>query len=156
MNSRRENEQGPGRQHRILPVRTDTLRRTLGAFLIKFCLWRVGQIYTSLSDTVVEDTASVQSVKTVPLPRHDRAGPSSTHRDLGPASGEPGPGRALHSSAGRRRPRPARGPVLPVRSWHKAKAVSRPIWSGRHGFNSCHPQHEACFVLSTKQYACLY
>jgi hypothetical protein len=41
-------------------------------------------------------------------------------------------------------------------SWLKAKAVSRPIWSGRHGFNSCHPQHEACFVLSTKQYACLY
>ncbi len=27
---------------------------------------------------------------------------------------------------------------------------------GRHGFNSCHPQHEACFVLSTKQYACFY
>jgi hypothetical protein len=24
--------------------------------------------------------------------------------------------------------------------------VSRPNWSGRHGFNSCHPQHE-CFVL---------
>jgi hypothetical protein len=38
----------------------------------------------------------------------------------------------------------------------KAKAVSRQIWSGRHGFNSCHPQHEACFVLSTKQCACLY
>ncbi len=45
-------------------------------------------------------------------------------------------------------------------SWLKAKSVSRPIWSGRHGFNSCHPQHEACFMLtsmlSTKQYACLY
>ncbi len=41
-------------------------------------------------------------------------------------------------------------------SWLKAKAVSQPIWSGQHGFNSCHPQHEACFVLSTKQYACLY
>ncbi len=41
-------------------------------------------------------------------------------------------------------------------SWLKAKAVSRPIWSGQHGFNSCHPQHEACFVLSTKQYAYLY
>ncbi len=40
-------------------------------------------------------------------------------------------------------------------SWLKAKAVSQPIWSGLHGFNSCHPQHEACFVLSTKQYACL-
>ncbi len=40
-------------------------------------------------------------------------------------------------------------------SWLKAKAVSRPIWSGRHGFNSCPPQQpeEACFVLSTKQYA---
>ncbi len=47
-------------------------------------------------------------------------------------------------------------PPPPLPSWLKAKAVSRPIWSGRHGFNSCHPQHEACFVISTKQYACLY
>jgi hypothetical protein len=31
----------------------------------------------------------------------------------------------------------------PEPSWHKAKAVSRPIWSGRHGFNSCHPQQGA-------------
>ncbi len=35
-----------------------------------------------------------------------------------------------------------------VSSWLKAKAVSRPIWSGRRGFNSCHPQHKASLHAS--------